>query len=159
MNCFCSPLNSYQCVEPAAALTYRAFLLIAFLPFVLLPMISVSLAIGTTVPTALDAVCHTSTWSHSTWFNFNYPSFFAHRFVVLIVLFFLVDVYKRQHLRLPAQSLGTALNVAVSYTHLHANEKNGTRSNSRVQPGITEGKKGKEDDKKQQQKNTHPFFD
>ena len=80
------PLNSNHGIEPAAALTYRAFLLIAFLPFVLLPMISVSLTIGTLVPTALEMVCHTPARSHSTWFNFNYPSFFTHNLVSLFVL-------------------------------------------------------------------------
>ena len=51
----------------------------------------------------------------------------------------------------------------------HTNEKNGTRSKSQVQPGNTDGNsqeqpgntddpKGKSDDKKQQQRNVHPFF-
>ena len=84
----CFPLNSNHGIEPAAALTYRAFLLIAFLPFVLLPMISVSLAIGTTVPSALNTVCHASARTHRPWDNLNHTSFFTHRFTVLIVLFF-----------------------------------------------------------------------
>lgn len=41
----------------------------------------------------------------------------------------------------------------------HTNEKNGTRSDSQVQPQNNDDQKGKESDKKKQQKNVHPFFD
>lgn len=39
-----------------------------------------------------------------------------------------------------------------------ASQKNGTRSNSQVQPQNPDDKKGKTDDKKKQQKNIHSFF-
>lgn len=85
---FCFPLNSNHGIEPAAALTYRAFLLITFLPFVLLPMISVSLTIGTLVPSALNTVYHVSARTHPSRSNLNHSSFLAHSDLVLIVLFF-----------------------------------------------------------------------
>ncbi len=58
------PLNGYHGIEPAAALAYRALLLVAFPPLIFLPMIAIALTVRTTVPTTLDMVYHTSTWSH-----------------------------------------------------------------------------------------------
>lgn len=82
------PLNGYHCVEPAAALAYRALLLVAFPPLIFLPMVAVPLTVRTTVPTALDAVCHTPARTHTSRSDFNHPSFLAHSDLVLIVLFF-----------------------------------------------------------------------
>ena len=82
------PLNGYHRVQLAAASAYRALLFIAFLPIVFLPMIAVALAVWAVVPTALDAVCHTPTRTHTSRSDFNHPSFLAHSDLVLIVLFF-----------------------------------------------------------------------
>ena len=80
------PLNSYHGIEPATALAYLALLLVTFLPFVLLPVVSISLAIWATMSPALDAVRHPPARTHASRGNFNNPSFLAHNLLLFIVL-------------------------------------------------------------------------
>ena len=119
---FCFPLDGYHGVEPAAALAYRALLLIAFLPLVLLPVVSVALTVWATMPSAFEALSHSSSWTHQPRGYFDGSFFLAHiqstilfSNIVICFIFLPIALAKKNSAKAPGLSCQSGSRQMISH--------------------------------------------
>ena len=116
------PLNGYHCVEPAAALAYRALLLVAFLPLIFLPMVAVSLAVRADVPTTLYRFRHPTARTHQPRYDFNHSFFLAHiqstilfSNIVICFIFLPIALAKKNSAKAPGLSCQSGSRQMISH--------------------------------------------